>query len=67
VIEFEKPRPPTPIGREGALLPVTQVLRLAQPTGAGPIEQRKAALGEQLFDRSKSKLELTELGKTACR
>lgn len=55
------------VAREGGLLPASRVLRLAHPTISGQIKQLENALGEQLFDRSGRKLELTEVGKVAYR
>ncbi|MBW2525714.1 MAG: transcriptional activator NhaR [Deltaproteobacteria bacterium] len=55
------------VAREGGLLPASKVLRLAHPTISGQIKQLEESLGEQLFDRSRRKLELTEMGKVAYR
>jgi LysR family transcriptional activator of nhaA len=51
--------------REGGLVPASRVLRLAHPTLSGQIRRLEEALGEKLFDRSKRRLELTEVGRLA--
>jgi len=53
--------------REGGLVPASKALRLAHPTLSRQIRQLEERLGEPLFDRSRRRLELTELGKVAYR
>ncbi len=51
------------VAREGGLAPASKVLRLAHPTISGQIKQLEASLGEELFDRSGRRLQLTEMGR----
>ena len=53
--------------REGGIQAASRRLRLAHPTVSVQIKQLEDALGYQLFDRSRRKLELTEAGRLAYR
>ena len=53
--------------REGGIQPAAKRLRLSHPTVSVQLRQLEDALGEALFDRSRRKLELTEIGKVAYR
>lgn len=51
--------------REGGLVPAAKALHLSHGTISTQIKQLEDSLGEQLFDRSRRRLELTEVGKVA--
>jgi LysR family transcriptional activator of nhaA len=53
--------------REGGIQQAGRRLRLAHPTISVQIKQLEESLGEQLFDRTHRKLELTEAGRVAYR
>jgi len=55
------------VAREGSLVRAAEKLRLSHPTISGQVKQLEEALGEQLFDRSRRRLELTESGRLAYR
>ncbi len=51
--------------KEGGIQPAAKQLRLSHPTVSVQLKQLEEALGEPLFDRSRRRLELTEIGKVA--
>lgn len=51
--------------REGGIQPAAKRLRLTHPTISAQIRQLEAQLGEELFDRSRRSLTLTEVGRLA--
>jgi LysR family transcriptional activator of nhaA len=53
--------------KHGGVLPAAKSLRLAHSTVSSQIKELETALGEQLFDRSRRRLQLTEVGKLAFR
>jgi len=55
------------VAREGSVKQAAGVLRLAQPTLSGQIRKLEESLGEQLFDRRRRRLELTETGELVYR
>jgi len=50
--------------REGGVVPAARKLRISHPTVSTQIRKLEEALGETLFDRSRRKLELTDIGHT---
>lgn len=55
------------VTREGTITKAAQVLGLTQPTVSEQIKTFESALGEQLFDRSKRRLALTDTGRIVYR
>lgn len=55
------------VAREGGIVPASRALRLAHPTVSAQIRQLEDALGEDLFDRTGRRLQLTEVGRVAFR
>jgi LysR family transcriptional activator of nhaA len=53
--------------REGSISAASKRLRLAQPTISTQLKALEEQLGVPLFDRSRRRLELTEIGKTTYR
>lgn len=51
--------------REGGIQPAAKRLRLTHPTISAQIRQFEESLGEDLFDRTQRKLQLTETGRMA--
>lgn len=51
--------------REGGIQPAAKRLRLTHPTISAQIRQLEEHLGEDLFDRTQRKLQLTEVGRMA--
>ncbi len=55
------------VAKEGTVTRAAEVLRLTQPTVSEQIKTFEAALEEQLFDRSKRRLTLTDAGRVVFR
>jgi len=55
------------VAKEGSLVKAAEKLRLSHPTISGQVKLLEEDLGEQLFDRSRRRLELTEAGRVAYR
>ncbi len=55
------------VAREGTITKAAEQLSLTQPTVSEQLKTFEAALGEQLFDRSKRRLALTETGRVVFR
>lgn len=51
--------------REGGIVPAATKLRVSHPTVSTQVRKLEEALGEALFDRSRRRLELTDIGKVA--
>ncbi|HHH28197.1 MAG TPA: transcriptional activator NhaR [Polyangiaceae bacterium] len=55
------------VAKEGTVTRAAEVLRLRQPTVSEQLKTFEGALGEQLFDRSRRRLSLTESGRLVYR
>jgi LysR family transcriptional activator of nhaA len=51
--------------REGGVVPAAKKLRVSHPTVSTQLRKLEESLGESLFDRSRRRLELTDVGKVA--
>jgi LysR family transcriptional activator of nhaA len=51
--------------REGGIVPAANKLRISHPTVSTQIKKLEQSLGDDLFDRSRRRLELTDFGRTA--
>ena len=55
------------VAKEGGITPAANVLRLSHPAISSQVRKLEEALGEELFDRSGRRLELTEMGRLVYR
>ncbi|MBW2461949.1 MAG: LysR family transcriptional regulator, partial [Deltaproteobacteria bacterium] len=55
------------VAKEGTVTKAAEVLRLRQPTVSEQLKNLEESLGEQLFDRSRRRLTLTDSGRLVYR